>query len=42
MKKTADKAKPLSAEQIARKADKGESVSRFFTNSGSMLPRKVQ
>ena len=43
MKKTANKTKPLSAEQIARKADKGESVSRFFTNSGRMMmPPKVQ
>lgn len=29
--------KPLSAEAIARLADKGEDVSRFFTNSGHLM-----
>ena len=42
MKKTAKKTKPLSAEQIARMADKGETVSRFFTNSGKMMQPGVQ
>ncbi|HEY4360759.1 MAG TPA: ribbon-helix-helix protein, CopG family [Bryobacteraceae bacterium] len=34
MKKTR---KPVSAEGIARKADKGEDVSRFFTGQGRMV-----
>jgi hypothetical protein len=36
MKKTPRKKKPVSAEAIARMADHGEDVSRFFTNSGHM------
>jgi ribbon-helix-helix CopG family protein len=36
MKNTRVKRKPVSAEAIARMADKGEDVSRFFTNSGEM------
>ena len=35
MKKT-DKKKILSADEIAELADKGEDISRFFTNSGKM------
>ncbi len=31
------KKKPASAESIARMADKGRNVSRFFTNSGRMM-----
>lgn len=31
------KQKPVSAEAIARLADKGEDVSRFFTNTGRMM-----
>jgi hypothetical protein len=31
------KKKPASAESIARMADKGRDVSRFFTNSGRMM-----
>jgi hypothetical protein len=36
MKKTHSKKKPVSVESIARMADRGQSVSRFFTNSGKM------
>ena len=36
MKNTRRKRKPVSAETIARMADKGKDVSRFFTNSGEM------
>jgi hypothetical protein len=36
MKNTRVKKKPVSAESIARMADKGRDVSRFFTNSGEM------
>ncbi len=38
MKKIRDTRKPVSAEAIARLADKGENVSRFFTNAGRMMP----
>ena len=37
MKKTRSRKKPVSAETIARRADKGKDVSRFFTNSGKMM-----
>lgn len=37
MKKTAKRSKPLGAEAIARMADKGRDVSRFFTNTGKMM-----
>lgn len=34
---------PLDAEQIAEMADAGQSVSQFFTNTGSLVqPMKVQ
>jgi hypothetical protein len=36
VKHTRVKKKPGSAEAIARMADKGKDVSRFFTNSGEM------
>jgi len=36
MKSTPRKKKPVSAESIARMADNGKDVSRFFTNSGEM------
>jgi hypothetical protein len=36
MKNTARKKKPASAEMIARMADQGQDVSRFFSNSGQM------
>jgi hypothetical protein len=38
MKKTRKSRKPVSAESIARLADRGENVSRFFTNAGRMMP----
>ncbi len=37
MKRTRKKVRPASAEAIARLADKGKNVSRFFTNSGRMM-----
>ena len=37
MKNTRRKKKPVSAESIARMADHGKDVSRFFTNSGRMM-----
>ncbi|HEV2326015.1 MAG TPA: hypothetical protein VGS10_18905 [Terracidiphilus sp.] len=38
MPKTAKAQKPVSAENVARMADQGKDVSRFFTNSGKMMP----
>ncbi|HVH69559.1 MAG TPA: ribbon-helix-helix protein, CopG family [Candidatus Dormibacteraeota bacterium] len=37
MKRTRKQKKPVSAETIARLADKGKDVSRFFANSGHMM-----
>ncbi len=37
MKKTPSRKKAISAETIARSADNGKDVSRFFTNSGKMM-----
>jgi hypothetical protein len=37
MKNTCRKKKTASAESIARMADRGKDVSRFFTNSGRMM-----
>ncbi|HXH68478.1 MAG TPA: hypothetical protein VNI81_14840 [Candidatus Limnocylindrales bacterium] len=37
MKNTRKQRKPVSAETIARLADKGKDVSRFFTNTGHMM-----
>ena len=37
MKKTASKRKKPSAESIARLADRGQDVSRYFTNRGRMM-----
>jgi len=37
MKSTRKQRKPVSAENIARLADKGKDVSRFFTNTGHMV-----
>ena len=37
MKKTPKKKKPISAEQIARMATRGEDISRFFTNRMRMV-----
>ncbi len=38
MKSVRNKPKPVSAEAIARLADRGKDVSRFFTNSGKRMP----
>lgn len=38
MKSTRKTPKPVSAESIARRADRGQNVSRFFTNAGRMIP----
>ncbi len=38
MPKMLESPKPLSADQIAELADKGENVSRFFTGKGKMMP----
>ena len=37
MKKIRKRRKPVSAEVIARLADEGRDVSRFFTNTGRMM-----
>jgi hypothetical protein len=37
MKSTRKRHKPVSAESIARRADRGEDISKFFTNSGQMM-----
>jgi hypothetical protein len=37
MKAARRKTRPVSAEAIARRADRGKSVSRFFTNAGRMM-----
>lgn len=37
MKQTSKTRKLTSAEEIACRADRGENVSRFFTNSGQMM-----
>jgi malonyl CoA-acyl carrier protein transacylase len=37
MKNTRKSGKAASAERIARLAERGEDVSRFFTNTGSMM-----
>ena len=37
MKKTRKKSRPVSADRIARMADQGQDVSRFFTNAGRMM-----
>ncbi|MGD0801014.1 MAG: ribbon-helix-helix protein, CopG family [Terracidiphilus sp.] len=38
MEKTLESRKPLNADEIAEMADSGEDISRFFTNSGKMMP----
>jgi hypothetical protein len=38
MRKARETRKPASAEEIARMADRGKDVSRFFTNDGKMMP----
>lgn len=37
MPKTFDSPNPITADEIADLADKGEDVSRFFTNKGKMM-----
>jgi hypothetical protein len=37
MKNTRNKKQPVSVESIARMAEKGKDVSRFFTNAGRMM-----
>jgi len=37
MKSTRRKTRPVSAEVIAREAETGKDVSRFFTNTGRMM-----
>ncbi len=38
MKKTSKAKAPVSAEEIAKLADKGEDISSHFTNKGKMMP----
>jgi hypothetical protein len=38
MSKKTQKRRPVSADTIAAKADRGENVSRFFTGKGKMMP----
>ena len=38
MPKTLESPKPLTADEIADLADKGKDISRFFTNTGKMMP----
>ena len=38
MKNTRKQSRRVSAESIARLAERGKNVSRFFTNSGRMMP----
>ncbi len=43
MKSTRKRQKPIPAESIARLADRGNDVSRFFTNAGRMMaPGSIQ
>jgi hypothetical protein len=37
-RKPSSKTRVVSADEIARRADRGEDVSRFFTNTGRMMP----
>jgi hypothetical protein len=38
MPKTLESLKPPTADEIADMADRGEDISRFFTNTGKMMP----
>jgi hypothetical protein len=42
MKRQRRSERPTAPEAIARMADRGENVSRFFTNKGRMMPAAVQ
>lgn len=38
MKKTPRRGKPVSADLIGKRAERGEDVSSYFTNTGRMMP----
>jgi hypothetical protein len=38
MPKTLESPKPATADEIAELADRGEDISRLFTNTGKMMP----
>jgi hypothetical protein len=38
MPKTLESAKPVTADEIAEMADRGEDISRFFKSPGKMMP----
>ena len=38
MTKTLKRKKPVSADSIGKRAERGENVSRYFTNAGRMMP----
>ena len=38
MTKTIKRKKPVSADSIGKRAERGEDVSRYFTNAGRMMP----
>jgi len=38
MKRTSKNKRTVSAESIARRADKGQDISAYFTNKGKMMP----
>ena len=38
MPKTLESPEPPTADEIAEMADRGEDISRFFTNTGKMMP----
>jgi hypothetical protein len=38
MPKTIESPKPPTADEIAEMAERGEDISRFFTNTGKMMP----
>ena len=38
MRKTPKRRKAVSAESIGRRAERGEDVSRYFTNTGRLMP----
>ena len=42
MKNTAKGKKPVSADEIAEMADRGEDISRFFSNDGKMMPPLIK
>ena len=38
MPKTLESPKPLTADEIAERAENGENISRYFTGKGKMMP----